>query len=114
MDNNLIETYIQDDGSDQDFINIGGFIELFQNKLKIRKLLFGRKDVRSKSIFEEIISEYVLKDGKWNEDYGKLLSYIWHEFRLWEVPEIYTMVSCKLISYSLFFTIIFAHCLPPP
>lgn len=111
MDYNLIETYKQDDGSDQDFINIDGFKEIFQNKMKIRKLLFGRKDIRSKSIFEEILSEYVVKNGKWDEDYGKLLSYVWHEFRLWEVPEIYTMVSFKLISFSLN-TIIFPHHLP--
>jgi len=111
LDNNLIETYIQDDGSDQDFINVLGFMEVFQNKLKIRKLLFGRKDVRSKSIFEEILSKCVLIDGKWNEDYAKLLSYIWHEFRLWEVPEIYTMVGFKLI---FIFTLYYNICTLPP
>jgi hypothetical protein len=93
LDNNLIEIYKLEDGSDVDCINVDGFKEVFENKPKIRKLFFGRKDSSSKSIFEEILSKCVLRDDKWDEDYGQILSHVWHEFKLWEVPEILTMVS---------------------
>ena len=64
MDNNLFKTYTCDDGPFE-YVNAEGFKEMFQNKSKIKKLLFGRKDVKSESLFEEILSKYMLKDGEW-------------------------------------------------
>ena len=93
VDDKLLKTFTYDDESTEECVNIDEFKEKFQNVPKIRKLLFGRKDIQSKSLFEKILSNCMLNDGKWDEGFGEIVSYIWHEFRLWEIPEIYVMVS---------------------
>jgi hypothetical protein len=57
---------------------------LFKNTPEIRRLLFGRVTLQSKSIFESILS---------NGLFSCLIGYIWNEFRLWEKPEILSLVS---------------------
>lgn len=60
-------------------------------------MFFGRKNLKSKSLFEELLSKAELSNGLWNESFGDILNYIWSEFRLWETPEIWTMVSKSII-----------------
>ena len=78
-----------------DGINVDSesFKKLFRNTPEIRKLLFGRHNLKAKSIFEEILSKFDYKQIISDENFDDVLSFIWNEFRLWEVPEIWTMVS---------------------
>lgn len=75
-----------------ELIQVGGtinrlkFMKLFKNTTQIRKLLFGRYDVTSKSLFENILST------PFEQANGYVLDYIWSEFRLSERPELLTHV----------------------
>lgn len=80
-------------------INTINIKKLARNTPKIRKLLFGRKNLSSESFFEKFWSMKIIND-QFDEDssnekmekYEEFLNYIWNEFRLWEKPEILTMV----------------------
>lgn len=67
------------------------FENMFRNTPKIRKLLFGRKNFKSESLFEQILGNKM-----WQDLFGKILRHIWNEFKLWEKPEILTLVSIIL------------------
>ena len=77
-------------------------MKTFKNTSKIRKLFFGRKDLKSRSLFEDVLSKSELEGGLWDEGFTEVLSYIWSEFRLWEKPEIWTMVSSELGNLKMF------------
>ena len=90
MTNFITNTFI----SDADYYaTIDEFKKLFRNTPKIRKLLFGRKNFKSESLFEEILSQPSLRNEIWMELFDEMLQYIWNEFRLWETPEILVLVS---------------------
>jgi len=74
------------------FFDTYGFEKRFKNTPLIRKFLFGRKDLSSKSLFETILS---VNNANIYEkaDHDYVLNYIWNEFRLYEVPELLTIVS---------------------
>jgi hypothetical protein len=74
------------------FIDGENFKQMFKNTPKVRKIFFGRKDLKSKNLFEEILSNLKLHGGVWGKNFAEIFSYIWSEFRLWEIPEIWTMV----------------------
>lgn len=73
-------------------VDIHVFRKLFKNTPLTRKLLFGRLDYNSESLFEIIIS----KSGYNDDDEEELLNYIWTEFELFALPELFVHVSCVL------------------
>lgn len=80
--------------SDVDFyVTTEEFKKIFRNSPKFRKLLFGRKDFKSESLLEQILSIALKKSEVSTELFDEALKYIWNDFRLWEKPEILTMVS---------------------
>ena len=72
---------------------IDEFENMFRNTQKIRKLLFGRKDFKSKSLFEQILSISSMGNKMWQDLFVEIIRHIWNEFKLWEKPEILTLVS---------------------
>lgn len=54
-----------------------------KNTLDDRKLFFARKTANHKSLFEEMLR---------SSAGGSFVNYVWNEFKLFEVPEILTMV----------------------
>jgi hypothetical protein len=96
--NSFIESMPESDSVDTE-----NFCRLLKNTDKIRKLVFGRKDLNSESFYEKFWSvnlddkdadnerskDEIYKDGK----FLKCAYHIWNEFRLWEKPEILTIVS---------------------
>ncbi|XP_070495883.1 uncharacterized protein [Chironomus tepperi] len=90
---NFIEKTLLDDDQDDNIIT--EFESMFRNAPKVRKLLFGRKDFKSESLFEEILSIPAKKDESWNYIFKEILHYIWNEFKLWEKPEILTAKNPK-------------------
>ncbi|KAL7051821.1 hypothetical protein ACKWTF_004645 [Chironomus riparius] len=71
---------------------IDEFKNLFCSTPKVRKLLFGRKDFKSESLFEQILS---LNKDISMESFQEILQHIWNEFKLWEKPEILTLENPK-------------------
>lgn len=69
------------------------FEKLFKNKPKIRRFLFGRKDLKSESLFEKILSLSNFQTEELVENFSDILKYLWNEFQLWDKPEILTLVS---------------------
>jgi hypothetical protein len=65
-------------------VNSSGFQALFKNTPQIRKLLFGRMCELSPSLFETILIS--------NTSYDSVLDYLWTEFQLFDLPEIFAMV----------------------
>lgn len=55
----------------------------FRNWFQDRKIFFGRKTANHLSLFEQILKSAA---G------SSFVNYVWSEFRLWEIPEILTMV----------------------
>lgn len=76
---------------------IDEFKNLFCSTPKVRKLLFGRKDFKSESLFEQILS--INKDISM-ESFQEILQHIWNEFKLWEKPEILTLVSANWLQQA--------------
>ena len=72
---------------------IYNFKKLIKNTPKTRRLLFGRRTLKEESLFETILS---------NELLCCLIEYIWNEFKLWEKPEVLSLVSKKLFFLILF------------
>jgi len=72
------------------------FEKLFKNTPETRRLLFGRRKLKRESLFETILS---------NKSFCYLIKYIWNEFKLWEKPEVLSLVSLskKLIFFKFFF-----------
>ncbi|XP_070498083.1 uncharacterized protein [Chironomus tepperi] len=98
---NIVESNFSGEGNDIDSDN---FKNIFRNTPEIRKLLFGRPNLKAKSLFEEILSKFDSKQSFWNENFFAVLNYIWNEFRLWIVPEIWTMKNPsqkRLLDYVL-------------
>lgn len=89
-----LKTFVESNFDNKEIdINMDNFIKLFRNNPEVRKLLFGRHNLKAKSIFEEILSKSNSKQFFWEENFADVLIYIWNEFQLWEIPEIWTMVS---------------------
>lgn len=87
-------TFISD--SFENDVNFNAIRGTFRNTPKIKKLLFGRKDFNSESLFEKFLS-IPSKENEINMDFfDETLKCIWNEFRLWEKPEILTLVSIIL------------------
>jgi hypothetical protein len=64
-----------------------------KNTPKVRKILFGRKNLKSGSFFEKFWSMKLEPDVTDEEQYFQCAYYFWNEFRLWEKPEMLTMVG---------------------
>ncbi|KAL7051820.1 hypothetical protein ACKWTF_004644 [Chironomus riparius] len=80
-----------------DSINSEIFEKKFKNSAQVKRLLFGRENYESKSIFEEILSQEILKYHVSNFD--DLLNYIWNEFKLWNIPQILTLKNSLGMRY---------------
>lgn len=70
--------------------NCSGFKRLFKNNELTKKLLFGRLDLYSDSLFEKILRKPKLP-YTYEDEY--VLNYIWTEFQLFTLPCLFTMVS---------------------
>ncbi|XP_070506632.1 uncharacterized protein [Chironomus tepperi] len=83
--------------------NTYGFERKFKNTPIIRKFLFGRRDLTSKSLFETILS--INNANVYQKaDHDYVLNYIWNEFRLFEIPELLTIknpMQKTLLDYVL-------------
>ena len=86
---------------ESDGIDTSNFIEILKNTDKVRKIVFGRKDLKSESIFEKFWSlKFDDKDSS-DDDYKdaqflECAHHIWNELRLWEKPEFLVMVNLFL------------------
>lgn len=86
-----------------DSLEASNFKKILKNTTKIRRLIFGRKDLNSESFFEKFWSIQVddldydkeLSDDEIFRDnqYLECVYNIWNEFRLWEKPEIMILVN---------------------
>lgn len=86
-----------------DSLNTSNFKKKLKNTTKIRRLIFGRKDLNSESFFEkfwsikiddldydkELSDDEIFRDNQ----YLECVYNIWNEFRLWEKPEILILVN---------------------
>jgi hypothetical protein len=77
-------------------INLEHFKRKFKNNQKTCRLLFGRKDFNSQSLFEYIITLKNLAESDHYDSFLQILNYIWNEFGLKDKPEILIMVSYLL------------------
>lgn len=74
-------------------VSVNQFKKLFKNTPTIRKLLFGRNDANSPSLFEVILTANTsTRYPKFDTD-DCILNYIWTEFELVGLPELFTIVS---------------------
>jgi len=88
--------------TESDSVDNVNFSKLLKNTDKIRKLVFGRKDLTSESFYEKFWSlnlddkyadDQRSEDEMYKDDtFLECAYHIWNEFRLWEKPEILTMV----------------------
>lgn len=63
----------------------------FRNWIKDRRIFFGRTTANHMSLFEQILRA---SSG------SSFVTYVFNDFKLWEVPELRTMVSIQSISSS--------------
>lgn len=92
-----------DNIQNSDSLNTSNFKKKLKNTTKIRRLIFGRKDLNSESFFEkfwsikiddldydkELSDDEIFRDNQ----YLECVYNIWNEFRLWEKPEIMILVN---------------------
>ncbi|KAL7031477.1 hypothetical protein ACKWTF_007031 [Chironomus riparius] len=103
LTNFIKNDFVSVDDDYEIFFDIYEFERRFKNTPLIRKLLFGREDLSSPSLFEMILS---MNNANVYEkaDHDYVLNYIWNEFRLYEVPEILTIknpMQKTLLDYVL-------------
>ncbi|XP_070498405.1 uncharacterized protein [Chironomus tepperi] len=63
----------------------------FKNNKKTFRLFFGRKDFKSPSLFEKIITMEKFAETEFYNNFLEILNYIWHEFGLKDKPEVLIM-----------------------
>lgn len=100
MENFLIKDFCFTENGDAG-LKVYKFQEMFINTPKTRRLLFGRSKFENKSLFESVLSIQNWKNESNSEknvsnleqELLEVVVYIWNEFRLWDKPEIFVLVS---------------------